>query len=102
MSSLKDVLKVINKLVHYFYYDIKYATSGNDMRTRETFTEPDAEEFEPHWVALGELEHSLQARLHHCTLVSDLTDAVVSECEQIPAAMLQHLLESLAEEWKLL
>lgn len=73
--------------------------SGNDMRTWETFTEP-VEEFEPHWAALGELEHSLQARLHHSMSIPDLTDVVVSECEQIPAVMFQYPLESLARRVK--
>ena len=42
-----------------------------------------------------ELERRLQGRPNHPTSVPDLTNAHVAEWKQVPAAMLQHLVESL-------
>lgn len=42
-----------------------------------------------------ELEHRLGARLYQLTSVLDLTNALMAEQEQIPAARLQKLVESL-------
>ena len=42
-----------------------------------------------------EMECRLQARPNHPTSVPDLTHALVAEWKQIPAAMFQHLVESL-------
>jgi hypothetical protein len=42
-----------------------------------------------------ELECRLRARPNRPTSVPDLTNALVAEWKQVPAAMLQHLVESL-------
>ena len=42
-----------------------------------------------------ELERRLRARPHHPTSVPDLTNALAVEWMQVPAAMFQHLVESL-------
>ena len=42
-----------------------------------------------------ELERPLRARPYHPTSVPDLTNALVAEWKQIPAAMFQHQVESL-------
>ena len=42
-----------------------------------------------------ELERRLQARPNRPTSVPDLTNALVAEWKQVPAAMFQHLVESL-------
>ena len=42
-----------------------------------------------------ELECRLRARPNHSTSVPDLTNALVAESKQIPAAMFQHLVETL-------
>jgi len=42
-----------------------------------------------------ELERRLRARPNRSTSVPDLTNALVAEWKQIPAAMFQHLVESL-------
>uniref|UniRef100_A0AAZ3NWM9 E3 ubiquitin-protein ligase n=1 Tax=Oncorhynchus tshawytscha TaxID=74940 RepID=A0AAZ3NWM9_ONCTS len=49
-----------------------------------------------------ELERRLQARHNRPTSVPNLTDALVAEWKQVPAAMFQHLVENLPEEWRLL
>ena len=45
---------------------------------------------------LDELERRPRARPNHPTSVHDLTNALVSEWKQVPAAMFQHLAESLS------
>jgi hypothetical protein len=42
-----------------------------------------------------ELEHRLRARPNRPKSVPDLTNALVAEWKQVPAAMFQHLVESL-------
>lgn len=44
------------------------------------------------------LEHRLRASTNHPAVFFDLTDAVVVEWEQIPAAWCQNLVESLKPE----
>jgi hypothetical protein len=53
---------------------------------------PDLNPIEHLW---DELERRLQARPNRPTSVSDLTNALVAEWKQVPAAMFQHLVESL-------
>ena len=54
---------------------------------------PDLNPIEHLW---DELEHRLRARPHHPTSVGDdLTNALAAEWMQVPAAMFQHLVESL-------
>ena len=53
---------------------------------------PDLNPIEHLW---DELEHRLRARPNHPTSVPDLTNALVAEWNQVPAAMFQHLVESL-------
>jgi hypothetical protein len=43
-----------------------------------------------------ELERQLQARPNRPTSVPDFTNALVAEWKQVPAAMFQHLVESLS------
>lgn len=55
---------------------------------------------EPLW---DELRGPLQARPHPQSAVLNLTNAVLSDWEQFPAARFQHLVESLkALDWRLL
>ena len=49
-----------------------------------------------------ELEYRLRARPNHPPSVPDLTNAPVSEWKQVPAAMFQHLVKSLPEDWRLI
>ena len=42
-----------------------------------------------------ELERRLRARHNHPTPVPNITNALVAECKEVPAAMFQHLVESL-------
>ena len=53
---------------------------------------PDLNPIEHLW---DELEGRLQARPNHQTSVPDLTNALVAEWKQVPAAMFQHLVDSL-------
>ena len=53
---------------------------------------PDLNPIEHLW---EELELRLQARPNRPTSVPDLTNALVAEWKQVPAAMFQHLVESL-------
>ena len=53
---------------------------------------PDLNPIEHLW---DELEHRLRARHNRPTSVPDLTNALVTEWKQIPAAMFQHRVESL-------
>ena len=53
---------------------------------------PDLNPIEHLW---DELERRLRARPNRSTSVPDLTNAVVAEWNQIPAAIFQHLMESL-------
>ena len=53
---------------------------------------PDLNPIEHLW---NELERRLQARPKRPTSVPDLTKALVAEWNQVPAAMFQHLVESL-------
>ena len=53
---------------------------------------PDINPIEHLW---DELERRLRARPNPPTSVPDLTNALVAEWKQIPAAMFQHLVESL-------
>ena len=53
---------------------------------------PDLSPIEHLW---DELERRLRARPYRPTLVPNLTNALVSEWKQVPAAMFQHLVESL-------
>ena len=53
---------------------------------------PDLNPIEHLW---DELERQLQARPNRPTSVPDLTNALVAEWKQVPAAMFQHLVGSL-------
>ena len=53
---------------------------------------PDLNPVEYLW---DKLEHQLRARPNRPTSVPDLTDALVAEWKHVPAAMFQHLVESL-------
>ena len=53
---------------------------------------PDLNSIEHLW---DELEHQLRARPNLQTSVPDLTNALVAEWKQVPAAMLQYLVESI-------
>ena len=53
---------------------------------------PDLHPTEHLW---DELEYRLRARPNHPTSVPDLTNALVAEWKQVPAAMYQQLMESL-------
>ena len=53
---------------------------------------PDVNPIEYLW---DELEHRLRARPNRPTSVPVLTNALVAEWKQVPAAMFQHLVESL-------
>ena len=53
---------------------------------------PDLNHIEHLW---DELQRRLQVSPNHPTSVADLTNALVAECKQVPAAMFQHLVESL-------
>ena len=53
---------------------------------------PDLNPIEHLW---DELERRLRARPSHPTSVSDLTNVLVAEWKQVPAATFQHLVESL-------
>ena len=53
---------------------------------------PDLNPIEQIWV---ELESRLRARPNRPTSMPDLTNAFVAEWKQVPAAMFQHLVESL-------
>ena len=53
---------------------------------------PDLKPIEHLW---DELEHRLRARPNHPTSVTNLTNVLVAEWKQDPAAMFQHLAESL-------
>ena len=53
---------------------------------------PDLNPIEHLW---DELDHRLRARPNCPTSVPDLTNALVAEWKQVPAAMFQHLVESL-------
>ena len=53
---------------------------------------PDLNPIEHLW---DELERQLQARPNLPTSVPNLTNALVAEWKQVPAAMIQHLVESL-------
>ena len=53
---------------------------------------PDLNPIEQLW---DELEKRLQARANRPTSVPYLTDALVAEWKQVPAAMFQHLVKSL-------
>ena len=53
---------------------------------------PDINPIKPLW---DELESRLQARPNRLTSVPDLTNALLAEWKQVPAAMFQHLVVSL-------
>ena len=53
---------------------------------------PDLDPIKHLW---DELKRRLQARPNRRTSVPDLTNALVAEWKQVPAAMFQHLVESL-------
>jgi hypothetical protein len=52
-------------------------------------------DFNPNEHLWDELEHQLRARPNRPTSVPDLTNALVAEWKQVPAAMFQYLVESL-------
>ena len=60
---------------------------------------PDLNPIEYLW---DELERRLRTRPNRPTSVADLTNALVAEWKQVPAAMIQHQVESLPEEWRML
>ena len=70
---------------------MNHASSSGSLAD-ESAQSPDLNPIEHLW---DELEHRLRTRPNHTTSVADLTNALVAEWKQVPAAMFQHLLESL-------
>jgi transposase len=60
---------------------------------------PDLNLIEHLW---DELKCRLRVRSNRPTSVPDLTNALVAEWKQVPAALFQHLVETFPEEWRLL
>ena len=50
---------------------------------------------------LNPIERRLRDRPNRPTSVSDLTNALVAEWQQVPAAMFQHLVKAFPELWRL-